>query len=77
LLEKLKEKDVSIVILTKELAKTWPNLEDSEGLEYVEKEIIEIGKKQKINYGEIIEKVMIENLRLKYSIQTIGSEYNE
>jgi vacuolar-type H+-ATPase subunit F/Vma7 len=73
----LKEKDVSIVILTKELAKTWPNLEDSEGLEYVEKEIIEIGKKQKINYGEIIEKVMIENLRLKYSIQTIGSEYNE
>lgn len=36
-----------------------------------------MGKKQKFNYEEIIEKVMIENLRLKHSIQTIGSEYNE
>lgn len=33
--------------------------------------------KQKLNWGDIIEKVMIENLRLKHSIQTIGSEYNE
>jgi hypothetical protein len=61
------------VTLTNELTKTWPNLEDSEGQDYVEREIIEIGKKQKHNYEEIIEKVMIENLRLKHSIQTIGS----
>lgn len=43
----------------------------------MEKDIIDIAKLQKENYGEILEKVMIENLRLKYSIQTIGSEYNE
>lgn len=37
LLVKLKEKDQSILTLTKELTKTWPNLEDSEGQEYVER----------------------------------------
>ena len=46
-------------------------------MDYVEKEIIEIGRNKKEDYGEIVEKVMIENLRLKYSVTALGEEYNQ
>jgi hypothetical protein len=62
--------------LTRELAKGYPNLEESEGMEYIEKDIIEIGKAKKNDWGEIVEKVMIENLRLKSSVTALGEEYN-
>ena len=45
-------------------------------MDYVEKDIIEIGIKQKDDWGDIVEKVMIENLRLKSSVTALGEEYN-
>lgn len=44
---------------------------------YVEKEIIEIGLSQKNDWPQIVEKVMIENLRLKDSVTALGEEYNQ
>lgn len=58
--------------LVRELTKSYPNYHESEGMEWVEKDIIEIGKSKKNDWAEIVEKVMIENLRLKYSVTALG-----
>lgn len=63
--------------LARQLTKDYPNYAQSEGMEYVEKEIIEIGRNKKNDYAQIVEKVMIENLRLKYSVTALGEEYNQ
>jgi hypothetical protein len=41
-------------------------------MDYVEKDIIEIGRQKKDDWAEIVEKVMIENMRLKYSVTALG-----
>ena len=41
-------------------------------MDYVEKDIIAIGRQKKDDWGEIVEKVMVENLRLKYSVTALG-----
>lgn len=74
--QKLKEKDQAVMALARELTRDYPNLDESEGMEYVEKDIIEMGKLKKEDWGEIVEKVMIENLRLKSSVTALGEEYN-
>jgi hypothetical protein len=45
-------------------------------MEYVEKEIIEAGKATKNDWPEIVEKVLVENLRLKNSVTALGEEFN-
>ena len=45
-------------------------------MEYVEKEIIEAGKGTKNDWPEIVEKVLVENLRLKNSVTALGEEFN-
>jgi hypothetical protein len=58
--------------LTRELTKDYPNFIESEGMEYVEKDMIELGREKKDDWAEIVEKVMIENMRLKYSVTALG-----
>jgi hypothetical protein len=41
-------------------------------MEYVDRDIIMIGIEKKNDWPEIVEKVMIENLRLKYSVTALG-----
>lgn len=69
---KIKEKDASVVALVREITKGYPNLHESEGMEYVQKDIIQMGKSKQSDWGEIIEKVAIENLRLKNLITQLG-----
>lgn len=45
--------------LAREMTKAHPNLEESEGMDYVEKDIIQIGRLRKDDWGEIVEKVML------------------
>jgi len=45
-------------------------------MEYVEREIIETGKGKKEDWPEIVEKIVIENLRLKNSVTALGEEFN-
>lgn len=44
---------------------------------YVEKDIVQIAKEKKDDWPEIVEKVMIENLRLKNSVTALGEQYNQ
>ena len=74
---RVKEQNEAIMALTRELTHNYPTLAESEGMEYVEKEIIEMGKAKKADWAEIVEKVMIENLRLKYSVTALGEEFNQ
>lgn len=69
---KIVEKQTSILALAREMIKAHPNLEESEGMDYVEKDIIEMGKLRKDDWGQIVEKVMLENLRLKSSVTALG-----
>ena len=45
--------------LVREIVKAHPTLDESEGMEYVEKDIITIGLEQKHDWAEIVEKVML------------------
>ena len=62
--------------LVRQITKDFPNYDESEGMEYVEKEIIDIGKARKSDWGEIVQKVMIQNLRLKSSVTALGEQFN-
>ena len=74
---RIKEQDGALMALARELTRDYPDLDESEGMEYVEREIIEIGRAKKADWAEIVEKVMIENLRLKYSVTALGEEFNQ
>ena len=45
--------------LAREITKDYPDLQESEGMPYVEREIIEIGKEKKQDWCEIVQKVMV------------------
>jgi hypothetical protein len=75
--KKLAEQGRAVMALARELTRDYPNLEESEGMEYVERDIIELGRQKKADWAEIVEKVMIENLRLKSSVTALGEEYNQ
>ena len=75
--EKLGSRSDALSLLAKEYSQRWPNLEESEGLEYVEKEVIEGATEDKSSLVDTLERCIIENLRLKHTITTIGSEYNK
>lgn len=74
---RIKEQESSIMTLAREITRDYPNYLESEGMEYMEKEILDMGKAKKDDWGEIVEKVMIENLRLKSSVTALGEEYNQ
>lgn len=57
--KKIKEQNASIMTLAREITKDYPTMEESEGMPYVEKDIIEIGLSKKHDWPEIVEKVMI------------------
>ena len=40
----LKQKDIVVMTLSRYIMKSYPNLDESEGMLYVEKDIIQIGK---------------------------------
>ena len=75
--KKIKQQEAAIMALGRQITKDYPNLDESEGMAYIEKEIIEIGLSQKNDWPQIVEKVMIENLRLKDSVTALGEEYNQ
>ena len=56
---RIQEQSQAIMSLTREITKDYPNFEESEGMDYVEREILEIGKAKKADWAEIVEKVMI------------------
>ena len=56
---RIKEQEEAIMAISRELTRDYPDLHESEGMEYVEKEIIQIGRAKKADWGEIVEKVMI------------------
>lgn len=48
---RIKEQEAAIMALSRELTRDYPNYLESEGMDYVEKEIIDIGKKKKEDWG--------------------------
>lgn len=74
---KIAEQAGALMALAREITKDYPNLDESEGMEYVERDIIQLGREKKADWAEIVEKVMIENLRLKSSVTALGEEYNQ
>ena len=68
----IKEQGNAIMALTREITKDYPNFNESQGMDYVEKDIIDLGRQKKDDWAEIVEKVMIENMRLKYSVTALG-----
>ena len=45
--KKMKERNAAIMSLTREIVKAHPNLEESEGMDYIQKDIIQIGLQKK------------------------------
>ena len=73
---KIKDLQGNLMALARYIVKALPNLDQSEGMEYVDKEIVQAGKGIKSDWPEIVEKVLVENLRLKNSVTALGEEFN-
>lgn len=69
---KIKDLQATLMSLTRQIVKDLPNLHESDGVDFVEREIIEAGRGKKEDWGEIVEKTLIENLRLKNSVTALG-----